>query len=118
MKALQLAALLLVACSPLSTLSALANSPPVLETTKIAVNVLGHVNRQDRVALTEGATALDALAAAGGAALNANLRRARILRKRGDQTETISVNLKAIMSGKAPDVALRDNDTLVIDPEY
>jgi len=84
MKWLRFILLPLVAYSPFVVESVLA-APESPGAAKITVNVLGRVNRQDRFTLPEGATALDAFAAAGGAANFANLKKARVLRKTADK---------------------------------
>lgn len=81
----------------------------------ISVNVLGQVTRQGRYPLPKGATVLDALAAAGGQGIYADMAKTRILRRNSEKQEEIVINLKEVMAGKTPATLLKDGDTMVLD---
>lgn len=84
------------------------------EPPRIGINVLGQVKHIDHFYLPQGSTVLDALACAGGASDTGNLTKAHLLRRGGEATEDVAVDLKAILAAKAPDIVLRNGDTLVI----
>jgi protein involved in polysaccharide export with SLBB domain len=93
-------------------LSCLAEEPLVISPTQINVNVLGKVNKQGRFMLASGSTVLDALASAGGASDLADLARVKLIhRTTGEKPAVSEINVKKILDGTAPDVALRDGDT-------
>jgi len=75
------------------------------------VYVSGEVVRPGSVAWKEGLTISQVLAAAGGPARTANLRKALLIR--GD--ERIMVSLRDIQRGRAPDIPIRPDDQIVVD---
>ena len=81
---------------------------------QIAVLLVGEVPRPGRYRLSAFATVLDALAAAGGVERHGSLRAIRLVR---DGAES-PVDLYALMQGDptAPEMALRDNDRVVVPP--
>lgn len=87
-------------------------------TTADLVYVVGQVERAGGFVLKEkeGVTALKALALAGGLKPQASARKARILRRgaQGAEAEGTPVNLRAILDGKADDVALAADDVLFV----
>jgi polysaccharide export outer membrane protein len=78
----------------------------------LRVNVIGPVSKPGMLTVLEGQGAVEALAAAGGDAQGAALSKAKIVRN----GEEIPVDLfKAVKLGEAAsNVALKDNDTLLI----
>lgn len=75
------------------------------------VFVSGQVTRPGELPWREGLTVTQALAAAGGPAASARLRRAWLLR--GE--ERIAIDIKAILRGKAPDLKINAEDQLILD---
>ena len=75
------------------------------------VFVSGQVARPGELPWREGLTVTQALAAAGGPSATARLRRAWLLRGQ----ERIPIDIKAILKGKAPDLAIRAEDQLILD---
>ncbi len=75
------------------------------------VFVSGEVTKPGAVAWREGLTVSAVVAAAGGAAQTANLRKVLILR--GDERLTVSV--RDIQRGRAPDVPIRADDQIIVD---
>jgi len=75
------------------------------------VFVSGQVTRPGELPWREGLTVTQALAAAGGPAASARLRRAWLLR--GE--ERIAIDIKAILRGKAPDLKIHAEDQLILD---
>jgi protein involved in polysaccharide export with SLBB domain len=85
----------------------------VSEVRQIAVLAIGEVSQPGRFRLTAFATALDALAAAGGATRQGSLRAIRLVRA----GETRTVDLYDLLGGgDAPEIALRDGDRVVVPP--
>ena len=83
----------------------------------LRVYVTGAVAMPGAVAFdsSEGITVLQAITAAGGPSTRANMKNVHIIRKLPDGTQQrIKVNLKKIRAGKAEDVALEKNDTVVV----
>ena len=82
------------------------------------VYVMGEVQRAGGFVLEErdSVTVLQALSMAGGLGSNPALKRARILRPLDSppEKEEIPLNLKAIMAGDMPDVALHQDDILFV----
>lgn len=82
------------------------------------VYVVGEVRRSGGFVLGEhqSMSVLQALSLAGGLNTGANTKHAKILRLRSgsSQREEMSVNVKAVLSGKKPDVALEGDDILFI----
>jgi polysaccharide export outer membrane protein len=74
------------------------------------VTVIGKVGKPGEVAFRDGMTVANAIAGAGGAESTANLGRVYILR--GDQR--IEVNLRKVLAGKTPDVALQPGDRVYV----
>jgi len=74
------------------------------------VFVSGQVLKPGAVPWKEGLTVTQALAAAGGAARTANLRKVVLLR--GEQRITVSIH--DIVKGRQPDVEIRSDDQLLI----
>ena len=89
---------------------------PVMATAdQITVNVLGLVRKPSRCILPKGATVLDALASAGGAAPDADLKKVRLTHKTtGSKPDSILIDVKQILGGEAKDIVLRDGDTLYL----
>lgn len=83
----------------------------------IAVTVLGAVNSPGvhKLPVGSGATLLKAVALAGGLNERASKKGIQIKRSEDDGSETvIKVNLGDILSGKKPDVVLREGDVVVV----
>ncbi len=83
----------------------------------IAVTVLGAVNSPGvhKLPVGDGATLLKAVALAGGLNERASKKGIQIKRTEDDGSESvIKVNLGDIMSGKKPDVVLREGDVVVV----
>ena len=83
----------------------------------IAVTVLGAVNSPGvhKLPVGAGATLLKAVALAGGLNERASKKGIQIKRSENDGSETvIKVNLGDILSGKKPDVVLREGDVVVV----
>ena len=82
------------------------------------VYVIGEVRRSGGFVLGEkrSISVLQALSLAEGLGTAADTRHARILRvkREADQREELPVNLKDVLSGKKPDVALQGDDILFI----
>jgi polysaccharide export outer membrane protein len=81
------------------------------------VYVSGAVNKPGAVEYSsaDGITVLQAVTSAGGTDPRANLRNVTIVRRGADGgQERIEVNLKAIKKGKAPDILLKPNDTVIV----
>jgi polysaccharide export outer membrane protein len=80
--------------------------------------VVGEVQRPGGYALNEKdtVTVLQALALAGGFTVKASPKKARILHQNNDQTNRIELatNVKKILDGTTPDVALRADDILFV----
>jgi hypothetical protein len=89
---------------------------PVMATAdQITVNVLGLVRKPSRCILPKGATVVDALASAGGAAPDADLKKVRLTHKTtGSKPDSILIDVKQILGGEAKDIVLRDGDTLYL----
>ena len=83
----------------------------------IAVTILGAVNSPGvhKLPVGDGATLLKAVALAGGLNERASKKGIQIKRSENDGSETvIKVNLGDILSGKKPDVVLREGDVVVV----
>jgi len=59
-----------------------------------------------------GMTAMNACLLAGGFSTFAAENRTRIIRKRGDKTEVIKINLKEVSTGKRQDIELKPGDRI------
>jgi polysaccharide biosynthesis/export protein len=80
-------------------------------------NILGMVSKPGSYSLTNSATVLDAIAAAGGFRDFAKQKSIYVLRRNPDGTEArLPFNYKDVVKGKNPDqnVKLQPNDTIVI----
>lgn len=80
----------------------------------LSIYVLGEVMKQGVVELrsSQQATVLKAIAAAGGPTDRANLKKIIIKRNIDGKETNIEVDFNRIIAGKAPDVALQDNDRI------
>ena len=80
------------------------------------IYVVGDVARPGGFALdrNDRLTVLQAVALAEGAKSTASLRKAKIVRRENGDPQEIAVDLKAILSGKAPDKALEAEDVLFV----
>jgi polysaccharide biosynthesis/export protein len=74
----------------------------------------GEVRRSGRLALTKGMTLLQAIAMSEGLTDWASKREVRILRKNGEKTEEIRVNLKKVEARETPDPPLLANDVVLV----
>lgn len=74
------------------------------------VSVMGQVQKPGDVAFRDGLTVSKVIAAAGGASSSASLGRVYVLRG----SERITVNVKKILSGRAPDLALEPGDQVFV----
>ncbi len=77
----------------------------------LSVYVTGEVNEPGALSYTEGMTVTQAINAAGGPTQLASMRYVYLLR----DGERIKVDLKRILKGTAPDVALQEGDQLFIE---
>ncbi len=87
----------------------------------IAVTVLGAVNTPGvhKLPVGDGATLLKAVALAGGLNERASKKGIQIKRSENDGTETvIKVDLGDILSGKKPDIVLREGDVVVVKESF
>lgn len=83
------------------------------------VQIKGAVFREGNFSLTEGLTLSQLIKNADGIRGEAYLERASILRTYDDlSTEVISVNLRAILDGTAPDIPLKREDVVRISSIY
>ncbi len=89
---------------------------PIIERYKNTVTISGAVFRPGQYKLGESANTIKTLVEqAGGLMENAFVARAVLHRMKADRTlQSITVNLSAIMQGKIPDVALQNEDELII----
>jgi polysaccharide export outer membrane protein len=74
----------------------------------------GEVRRPGRLTLTKGMTLLQAISMSEGLTDWASKREIRILRKEGDSTEEISVNLRKVEGRQVEDPPLRANDVVLV----
>lgn len=84
---------------------------------RLRVYVTGAVKRPGAVeySSSEGITILQAITAAGGPSERANLKKVTLRRRLADGTEeSTQINVKKIQHGKAPDIPLERNDTVVV----
>lgn len=80
---------------------------------QIAVNVLGEVKKPGRYLLSQGATALDALGAAGGESQEADLKRVVCIHAvTGDKPSTDKIDMNAVLKGTQVAPTLHDGDSL------
>jgi len=82
----------------------------------LSIYVLGEVMKQGVVELraSQDATLLKAIAAAGGPTDRANLKKILIKRNEGGKETNITVDFKRVISGKSPDVTLRNDDRIFV----
>ena len=117
-KALILTTLMLVAviCGDASAQEPPTQQQPVMANAdQITVNVLGLVRKPSRCILPKGATLVDALASAGGATQDADLKKVRLThRTTGSKPDSVLIDVKQILGGEAKDIVLRDGDTLYL----
>jgi protein involved in polysaccharide export with SLBB domain len=88
-----------------------AGSVVVVPSSAIHVYVAGRVARPGMVELIEGATCLDAIAAAGGVTSQGDGSRIALARKGQEMSE---IDIEAAIRGEAEDVALLDGDALFV----
>lgn len=86
----------------------------VVESDESRVVILGAVNQPGQYVVSKAARFSDALAAAGGLAPGARVRRASVIHRDGDRTD---VDLEKVLTGadRAADVPLRDGDAILAD---
>jgi len=116
-KALILTTLMLVAviCGDASAQEPPTPQPVMANADQITVNVLGLVRKPSRCILPKGATVVDALASAGGATPDADLKKVRLTHKTtGSKPDSMLIDVKQILGGEAKDIVLRDGDTLYL----
>jgi polysaccharide export outer membrane protein len=84
------------------------------------VRVVGEVERPGAYPLSDAATVLDALLAAGGLTDYAAANRARVVRGQGDERSDTRVRLGDLMKGSpgADNLELRDGDLLVVPESF
>jgi polysaccharide export outer membrane protein len=83
------------------------------------VYVVGEVGRPSAVLMdTGGLTVLKAIALAGGTSRTAKLNSTKILRKTPSGMTETPVELKKVLSAKAPDVVLQADDILVVPSSF
>jgi polysaccharide export outer membrane protein len=79
------------------------------------VTVIGEVNKPGRQLLRQRMSLIELLAEAGGFTAYANRKQIEILRTEGpDLRRKLAVNLRAIETGKQPDIPLRAGDVVII----
>lgn len=78
------------------------------------ISIYGEVRRANRLALTPEMTLLQAIAMAEGLTEWANKKKIQILRKSGDGTEKLVVNLSAVERHEAPDPVLQPEDVIIV----
>jgi len=75
-----------------------------------SIYVLGHVNRPGPVFYEKGVSLLSAVAVAGGTRPDAIITKALIIRGGTHRPQVAVVDLRAVMRGKEPDLALQGGD--------
>ncbi|HJQ99088.1 MAG TPA: polysaccharide biosynthesis/export family protein, partial [Candidatus Polarisedimenticolaceae bacterium] len=78
------------------------------------ISIYGEVRRANRLALTPDMTLLQAIAMAEGLTDWANKKKVQILRKSGDGTEKLVVNLGAVERHEIPDPVLQPEDVIIV----
>jgi len=81
---------------------------------KININIVGEVKRPGPLQLENGATVVDALAAAGGFGTWADLSKVRIFRKNPEKDEKIVINLRQMLDGKKTPMQLKEGDRVIL----
>ena len=81
-----------------------------------SIYTLGAFHTQGSITLKDSSatTVLNVISLAGGVGYQAKEKEAYIIRVQGDQKIVLNVPLKAILSGKAPDMAMQDQDILMV----
>jgi len=81
-----------------------------------SVYTIGALHTQGAITLngSSATTVLNVISIAGGVGYQAKPKEAYIIRVSGDQKIVVNVPLKAILTGKAPDIAMQDQDILMI----
>lgn len=94
----------------------LRNGDVITASAKSYVTVEGEVNRPDRYAIEEDFTVSRAILAAGGLTRfgSSKIKVFRINPKTGKADVELKVNLKAIRTGKQPDLGLLPNDRILV----
>jgi len=87
----------------------------VKSSTRRSVTVDGAVNKAGSFPINGPTTLMQAVAAAGGTAPDANARRVAIFRQIGGQRQAAAFDLTSIRRGEAPDPAIYPGDIVVID---
>ena len=85
-------------------------SPSTSAKSKIYVD--GEIKNPGVYDYMPGMTALNACLLAGGFSTFAAENRTRIIRKRGDKTEVIKIDLKEVSQGKRKDIGLKPGDRI------
>lgn len=80
------------------------------------ISVLGQVNRPGSYELKSGLTVMDAIALAGGFNVKSNAQDLKLVRKKGEQKETININANEIGSQgkKEKDLVLEPGDLIIV----
>lgn len=87
----------------------------VPEPVKFEIFVTGAVSRPGPIDARGGMTVLQAITAAGGPTPRAKLGNVQVIRRAEDGTQTtLEVDVKAVRKGRAEDVPLEANDTVVV----
>ncbi|MCX5700036.1 MAG: polysaccharide export protein [Candidatus Omnitrophica bacterium] len=89
-----------------------------LSNTTEFVVVLGQVKHPGRYEFKEGMTAIEAIALAGGLDVNAAGNGTKLVRTKDGKKRTINIKVDAILSGKATDIPLESEDTIVIPESF
>lgn len=79
------------------------------------VVVLGQVREPGSFPLEPGLTLVQAISLAGGLNSIADSDRIRVSRRTADGTQTVTVSVRAITDGRAPDIPLQAGDRIFID---
>jgi polysaccharide export outer membrane protein len=95
--------------------SRVADTKPVVVSKKAIVYVVGDVHSPRGVDIADtGSTILKILAMAGGPNPTASLHKAKIIRRAENGPIEVPVDLRDILSGKAPDITLQADDILFV----
>lgn len=82
------------------------------------VVVLGQVKRPGRYEFKEGMTVVEAIALAGGLDVNAAGNSTKLVRTKDEKKRTINVKVDSILNGKAKDIPLESEDTIVVPESF